>query len=365
MKCLAFDLGKVLFDFDYGIALRKIETKIKVQPKEIINQLFFNDFAKDFEKGLVSTRDFYEKFKNAFKLSLTYEEFIDTWCDIFSLNKDVASLIEKLSYIYPVYLISNINELHFEYLHKNYPNVFSFFDELILSYKVKSLKPEKEIYQQLKDKSGYKYEDIIYVDDRPDLICEAKELNLKCINFTGFNELLAELNHHNITIPTEEEKTAFKMLKNEILRHKKTLIVGIGNTDKSDDGVGIYLTERIKNKTHLKTINTGRMVENYLGKIAKEKADLIIFIDCATLSSPQTFGCFSPNSIKDLPLHLTHDGSLSRIFEYLQNVNRSDILFLAISGFDYSLGQNLSKSAEKQLQILGNFFEKHFSADCN
>lgn len=363
MKCFAFDLGKVLFDFDYNIALKKIESKIEVSSQEIIHQLFLKDFAKDFEKGLVSASQFYEKFKNAFKLSVGYEEFIDIWCDIFSLNKDVANLIERLSYVYPVYLISNINELHFEYLYKNYPDIFSFFDGLILSYKVKSLKPEKEIYRQLKDISGYEYENIIYVDDRTDLICEAKELNLKCINFTGLNELLAQLQPHDIAIPAEEEKTILKSLKTEISRHKNTLIVGIGNIDKSDDGAGIHLTEKIKNKTRLKTISAGLAVENYLGKIAKEKADLVIFIDCAALPGTQKFGCFTSNDIKDLSLHLTHDGSYKLIVEYLQNTNRSDILFLAINGFNYSLGQNLSKPVYEELEILGNFFAKNFSAD--
>ena len=365
MKCFAFDLGKVLFDFDYNIALKKIESKISVSSDEIIHQLFFNDFGKDFEKGLVGAREFYEKFKNAFKLTSTYEEFIDSWCDIFSLNKDVASLIERLSYVYPVYLISNINELHFEYLYKNYPDIFSFFSGLILSYKVKSIKPEKEIYQLLKDKSGHDYKDIIYVDDRLDLIREAKQLNLSCINFTNFGELLSALDSHNITVPAEGEKIILKLLKDEIKKHKNTLIVGIGNTNKSDDGAGVYLTEMIKNTTYLKTINAGNAVENYLGKITNEKPDLVIFIDCAAISSTQTFSCFTPADIKNLSLHLTHDGSLSLVAQYLQNVNSSDILFLGINGFDYSLGQNLSKPAEKQLRILGNFFKKHFSADCN
>jgi len=361
MKCFAFDLGKVLFDFDYNIALKKLESKVNVSAQEIIHQLFFKDFARDYEKGLVNTQKFYEKFKNAFKLQATYEEFIDNWRDIFSLNKDVVNLVERISLIYPVYLISNINELHFEYLHKNYPDVFSLFDGLVLSYKVKSLKPEKEIYRALTEISGHKYEDIIYVDDRIDLICEAKQFNLNCIHFTNFDKLLSSLNSHNIAIPSEEEKITLQLLKERVKKHKKTLIVGIGNTDKSDDGLGIYLTEKIKNTTYLKTISAGPLVENYLGKIAKEKPDLVIFADCASIASSQTFGCFTPDSIRDLPLRLTHDGSLSLAAEYLQNVNSSDILFLAINGFDFSLGNNLTKPAERELQILGNFFAKHFS----
>jgi len=361
MKCFAFDLGKVLFNFDYGIALKKIESKIGVPQEEIIHHLFYKNFADDFEKGLINAPQFYGKFKNTFKCSASFNEFADIWCNIFSPNHNVIGLAERLSYIYPVYLISNINELHFEHLHKNHPDVFSFFNGLVLSYKEKTIKPEKEIYQLLKNASGYRYEDIIYIDDRIDLIHKAKDLNLKCINFTGFNELLDELKLHDVVIPTEGEKTILESLRSKILKSKNPLIVGVGNTDKSDDGAGIYLTEEIKNKTRLKTVSAGAAVENYLGTITKHNPDLVIFIDCASTPEPQTFGCFAPEAVADLPLRLTHDGSLRMIAEYLQNVSRSDILFLAISGFNYSLGQDLSNPVRKQLKILGNFFQKHFS----
>ncbi|MDD4954877.1 MAG: hydrogenase maturation protease [Candidatus Omnitrophica bacterium] len=361
MKCFAFDLGKVLFDFNYNLALKKIESKVSVSTQEILDHLFLKDFGKDLEKGLINTHDFYRKFKKSFGLTANYEEFRSIWCDIFSLNQDVANLIGRLGLIYPVYLISNITELQFEYLHKNYPDIFKLFDGLILSYKVKSLKPEKEIYQALKAVSGHKYGDIVYIDDRIDLICQAKQFNLNCIHFTGFNELLSVLNSCNIAIPSEEEKTTLKLLKEEIKKHKKTLIAGIGNIDKSDDGLGIYLVEKIKGMGTLKTINTGQTLENYLGKIAKEEPDLIIFADCTAMESSQTLGCFGPGEIKNLSLHLTHDSSLSLAVEYLQNETRSDILFLAVNGYNFSLGNNLSKPAERELKILVSFFTKNFS----
>lgn len=361
MKCFAFDLGRVLFDFDYNLALKKIESKVCVPTQEILDHLFFKDFGKDLEKGLIDTHDFYEKFKKTFRLTADYEEFRSIWCDIFSLNLDVANLIEQLGLIYPVYLISNITELQFEYLHKNYPDIFKLFDGLVLSYKVKSLKPEKEIYQTLKTVSGHEYNNIFYIDDRIDLICQAKQFNLNCIHFTGFNELLSALSAYDITIPSDSEKTTLKLLKEEIKKHKKTLLVGIGNIDKSDDALGVHLAERINSTSTLKTINAGQSPENYFGKITKEEPDLIIFADCAAMDSQQTLGCFGPGDIKNLSLHLTHDGSLSLAVEYLQNAIRSDILFLALNGYNFSLGNNLSKPAERELEILINFFIKNFS----
>ncbi|MCK4912398.1 MAG: HAD family phosphatase [Candidatus Omnitrophica bacterium] len=198
-KVFAFDLGRVLFDFDYNIALEKIKDKIGVPMEEVIKELFDNDFGLSFEKGELSSREFYSLFKNTFKADLSYECFVDVWCDIFSPKEDVISFVKSLKGKYPLYLISNINELHFEYLFKKYEQVFSPFDHLILSYEVKSIKPEEKIYQILKDKAGVSFEDIIYIDDRKELIVEGKNFNLECIQFTNFNQLIVDLKNLGIS----------------------------------------------------------------------------------------------------------------------------------------------------------------------
>jgi putative hydrolase of the HAD superfamily len=200
MKTFAFDLGRVIFDFDYNIALNKIRKKISISPDKIIEELFYKDFATDFEKGLVSSHNFYLKFKNTFCDTLDFENFSEIWSNIFSPNKDVIQLIEQLKGQYPLYMISNINELHFEFLYEKYKEVFSHFNSLILSYKVKSVKPEKKIYEELKNTANTSYENIIYIDDRQDLIEEARKLNLNCIQFIDFKQLKSRLAGLNIPV---------------------------------------------------------------------------------------------------------------------------------------------------------------------
>lgn len=192
-KVLAFDLGRVLFDFDYSIALNKIKDEISVPRGKTIDELFENDFGLSFEKGLVTAQEFYRHFKDMFKATLSYDHFINVWCGIFSPKNKVIDLVKRLEANYSLYLISNINELHFDYLYSKYPQVFSLFKELILSYKVKSVKPEKLIYQTLKNKARVAFEDIIYIDDRNELIVKARDFNLQCIQFISFEQLLGDL----------------------------------------------------------------------------------------------------------------------------------------------------------------------------
>ena len=198
-KVLAFDLGRVLFDFDYNIALNKIKDKINVPIERVIDELFEKDFGLKFEKGLVSANEFYSHFKDTFGAVLTYECFVDVWCKIFSPKDEMIDLVKRLKADYPLYLISNINELHFNYLYGEYPQVFSLFRKLILSFRVKSVKPESLIYQTLKKLAGVDFENIIYIDDRKDLITKAKDSNLQCLQFTSFSQLLEDLKNLGVS----------------------------------------------------------------------------------------------------------------------------------------------------------------------
>lgn len=204
IKCFAFDLGKVIFDFDFTDALKTITAKTGIASDKIMKLLMYNDLADRFDKGLISNYDFFLEFERAFAPTLTYEEFVHIWCDIFTPNQRVINLISHFRKTYPVYLISNINQLHFDYLYRYYDTVFSLFNHLILSFKVRALKPELAIYQALKNIAGVEYENIIYIDDREDLIAAATQLRLNAIQFCGYESLIRRLTAYHVSLPKSE-----------------------------------------------------------------------------------------------------------------------------------------------------------------
>jgi len=193
MKAIAFDLGKVLFDFDYNIALDKLRGRINVDPQTILARIYENDFGLDFEQGFVSGEQFFLRFRNDYDARLDYAEFAVIWSDIFTPNRDIIALAGRLRSRYPLQLISNINVLHFEHLYRLYPQVFGLFHNLILSYQVKAVKPQEKIYASLKTACGCAYADIVYIDDRADLIRESSKLGLVSLQFTSLGKLIEDL----------------------------------------------------------------------------------------------------------------------------------------------------------------------------
>lgn len=358
MKALAFDLGRVVFDFDYDIALQKIIDKIGVSKHTIIEALFYKDFALDYEKGLISSYDFYLRFKNTFKATLDYEEFIPIWCQIFSPNEDVIDLIERLRIVYPVYLISNINELHFNYLCQKFERIFSLFDNLILSFEVNSVKPESKIYRELETVSRHKPEDIIYIDDREDLIKEAGKLNFKCIQFRNIRQLLKSLKKEGAYVLCDEERDTLLELKHA-LSQKKPLLVGIGNSLKGDDAAGALIVKDLNGKIHIPTLSVENSLENHLGKV--KGCNPLVLIDTAFFSQDIRFKCLSPKEIENNSFSLTHDLSLKILTEYLQADCMIDILILGIKGYSLIFNAPLSRKVIEAKTIITNFFIRNFS----
>jgi HAD superfamily hydrolase (TIGR01509 family) len=360
MKHLAFDLGRVIFDFDYSIALNKIKGKLGVPIEKVRQDLVENEFPLDFEKGLFTPQEFYIKFTQAFKAALTYDEFVDAWSDIFIPKKDTIELIANLKLLYPVYLISNTNELHFKHLHKKYPEVFKLFDALLLSYELKSVKPETKIYKELKKITNAPYNDILYIDDREDLIREAKRLHMQCIRFDNLNQLKNDLTHCGIYLLTEGEASTLRVLQKILSRSSKNLIVGLGNVLRGDDGVGATLVKNIQDKVCFPTINAGVSLENYLSPIKKSNADTICIIDAAEFDGTSLFKLFRAHELKNLSLHFTHDASLKLSIEYLQKEMTSDILLCAVRNYKQTFGQELSTKTKRSQGVIVNFFLKNF-----
>jgi putative hydrolase of the HAD superfamily len=197
-KVLAFDLGNVLFNFDYTVALEKIQPYMKATVKDIMSALYDDDFALDFERGKVSPGEFYQCFCRKFSLDLGYDDFVNAWCKIFFPNPDMIRLVESLSRNNSLYLISNINELHYRYLNVLYGSFFLLFKSLILSFEIKAVKPEEKIYRALEEHSGTALSKIIYIDDRRDLIEEARKIGLKCLHFSDYLTLCNELKAQGI-----------------------------------------------------------------------------------------------------------------------------------------------------------------------
>jgi HAD superfamily hydrolase (TIGR01509 family) len=165
---VVFDLGKVLVDFDYSIAARKIAARSSM-PFDGINRFIGSSgITVEYEVGWLTRREFFEQARQAIGFHGTFEEFGEFFADIFTA---IAPMIELHATLrrrgIPTYIFSNTNDLAIEHIRRNFP-FFKHFDGYIFSYAVGAMKPDAKIYEALEKMSGRGGPDILYLDDRPE-----------------------------------------------------------------------------------------------------------------------------------------------------------------------------------------------------
>jgi FMN phosphatase YigB (HAD superfamily) len=173
-SAVVFDLGKVLVDFDYSIAIRKIAASSPMPLAGIKNLIEQSPLLVHYETGLLTRREFFEQVRKATGFRGTIEEFGGYFADIFTeilpmIELHAALRRKKIS----AYIFSNTNDLAVEHIRRNFP-FFRDFDGYIFSHEVGAMKPDGKIYEALEAMAGKRGADLIYIDDRPENVDAGK-----------------------------------------------------------------------------------------------------------------------------------------------------------------------------------------------
>lgn len=169
-EIVVFDLGKVLVDFDYSIAGRRLAVQSKISAAAVQQFLDHSPLLFRYETGLMSRQEFFETVRDHTRFRGTIEEFGGFFADIFSEMPEMIALHAALRRKgIPTYIFSNTNDLAVEHIRRAFP-FFANFDGYILSYEIGAMKPTARIYEALEKMSGKRAAQIIYLDDRQENI---------------------------------------------------------------------------------------------------------------------------------------------------------------------------------------------------
>ena len=167
---VVFDLGKVLVDFDWSIATKKIAARSTTPPERFHEFLAASPLLWQYECGQLSRAEFFKAIQKIIDFQGTVSEFNGHFAEIFTEIAPMTALHADLRQRgFKTYILSNTNDLAIEHIRRDYP-FFQNFDGYIFSYEVKAMKPEAKIYEALEKMAGKRGAEIIYLDDRPENI---------------------------------------------------------------------------------------------------------------------------------------------------------------------------------------------------
>lgn len=196
-KAVIFDLGKVLIPFDFQRGYRALEEFCPYPAVEIRRRIIATRLVPPFETGLIEPRDFVARLTQALGLKMDYPDFCRAWNSIFYGQLIPDRVLESLAARYRLVLLSNTNAIHFEMVREAYP-LLRHFHELVLSYEVRSMKPDARIYQAAIARAGCKAEECFYTDDIAENVEAGRREGLDSVLFETPEQLEREMRQRGI-----------------------------------------------------------------------------------------------------------------------------------------------------------------------
>jgi len=140
----------------------------------------------------------------------------------------------------------------------------------------------------------------------------------------------------------------------------RTVILGIGNTLKGDDGAGPQLCNRLVGRTSAEVIDAGTVPENYVGPIVKKAPQSLLIIDAIDFTAqPGTIRLLSPEVLSGLS-GSTHSPSPRLFIDLLREDISVDVFFIGIQPARTELGQPLSPEVERAVDLLADILSEIF-----
>jgi putative hydrolase of the HAD superfamily len=200
IEAILFDLGKVIVDFNFETSVQALHSCCSISRDRFEQVLWDEAWIRRYEMGEISTGDFHAYLCESASLTMPLADFESAWSSAFLPDPLVSyELLSTLKRNYPLILVSNINEAHFEFIQSKY-SALDYFDQLVLSYEVGSLKPDHKIFEHAIDIAGRPAEALFFTDDREENILAARKLGIHGHQFQGQANLLQALQDAGVQI---------------------------------------------------------------------------------------------------------------------------------------------------------------------
>lgn len=180
IKNLIIDFGGVLIDLDRQRCVENFKKLGLTDVEKVLDIYHQQDFFQNYEKGLITTAEFREEIRSRIGKPVTDAQIDEAWNSfLVGIPAFKLDLLLELRRNYVVYLLSNTNELHWQWSCQNaFPykgfSVEDYFEHIYLSFEMKKAKPDAAIFQQVLDETGILPQETLFIDDS-DANCRTAE----------------------------------------------------------------------------------------------------------------------------------------------------------------------------------------------
>jgi 2-haloacid dehalogenase len=171
IEAIVFDIGGVLVRLNHRPILEFLAAHGAPthDPAAVLERLALTEH----ECGRLHGQELLERLAALTRAPVALSDVRAKWLDMFKIDAPMADLAHRLSERYRVYLLSNIGDLHWVHLLREY-SVHRIGHGALPSYLAGVMKPHEGIYAQAERRFGLTPAATVFVDDRADNIVAAR-----------------------------------------------------------------------------------------------------------------------------------------------------------------------------------------------
>ncbi len=192
---IIFDLGDVFVNLDH----EKFQEELHyLGLKDISSNM--TGFNQLYEKGLVSTSEFKDYYKDVLKRGeFSDKQLVKSWVSIlgdFPVHR--LLFLENIPKNYRLFLLSNTNEMHIEFVKTQYGKDFyrrfvNCFDKVYYSHKINMRKPDAGPFELIIAENKLSASSTLFVDDMLENVVMASQLGIETWHIDPSKEDVSQL----------------------------------------------------------------------------------------------------------------------------------------------------------------------------
>ncbi len=187
IKNIIFDYGNVIFSINFA----RVQQSFKALGISNVDE-FFGHLQQDpifdaFDRGQITAAQFRDRIREkANNPDLTDNEIDAAWNSILvGIAEGNHDLLLQLKDKYRTFLLSNINEIHYDFILKYLKKDFNFdsndhlFEKIYYSHFTGKRKPEIAIFEQVLQENNLNPAETLFIDDSPQHLAAAQTLGIQ------------------------------------------------------------------------------------------------------------------------------------------------------------------------------------------
>lgn len=189
IKQIILDLGGVIIDLDYECSIKAFESLGIDDFRSRFTQSAQTPVFDAYDKGRISSAEFRDHLRRLMAVDLDDRSIDAAWnAMLIGFPSQRVRFLRELSTRFPLYLLSNTNEIHVEafteMLHAD-PQTRDFeqiFRKVYYSCRIGMRKPDEEIFRFVLNENGFDSSETLFVDDSPQHVKGALACGIRAVH---------------------------------------------------------------------------------------------------------------------------------------------------------------------------------------